>query len=359
VALRVRNYAARDPENDRPWSSNGLLDCYRVGAERFGWAQRPPAQATRDGRWRIGWGMATSVYPVHHQPCRVRVRLDADAGLLVQCGTQDFGQGAYTAIGQLAAEGLGLPMDRVRVELGDTELPEGPYTGGSMVTASFAPAVEAAVAALRARLADLAAADPASPLAQAASEDLVLESGLIRSRSRNAAESLPELLGRRAPDGLEAEGAAQAPEGSPFSANAYGAVFVEVGVDPGLGEIRVRRVCGAFAAGRILNPLLARSQYVGGLIGGIGMALHEQVTTDRATGRIVGDSLADYLIPVHADMPAFDIAMVDEDDPHLPGGVKGIGMLGTAGVQAAIANAVFHAIGRRVRRLPIRIEDIL
>ena len=139
----------------------------------------------------------------------------------------------------------------------------------------------------------------------------------------------------------------------------YGAIFVEVGVDAVLGEIRVRRVCGAFAAGRILNPLLARSQYVGGLIGGIGMALHERTVTDRASGRILGDTFADYLIPVHADMPKFDIAMIDEDDPHLPDSVKGVGMLGTAGIQAAIANAVFHAIGHRVRHLPIRIEDVI
>lgn len=359
VELRVRNYADRDPEQDKPWSSNGLLACYRAAAERFGWAARPARGAARDGRWAIGWGMATSAYPVHHQPCRVRVRVSPDAGLLVQCGTQDFGQGAYTAIGQLAAEGLGLAMDNVRVELGDTDLPEGPYTGGSMVTASFAPAVETAVTMLRAQIAELVAADAGSPLADAAAEDLVFEGGLVRSRSRNAAEGLAEVLARLAPEGLEAEGAAAAPENAPYSANAYGAVFVEVGVDPDLGEIRVRRITGAFAAGRILNPLLTRSQYVGGLIGGIGMALHEQVATDRATGRIVGDGFADYLIPVHADMPDFDIVILDEADPHLPGGVKGVGMLGSAGVQAAIGNAVFHAVGKRVRRLPIRIEDVI
>lgn len=359
VDLRVRNHADRDLDADKPWSSNGLLDCYRVGAERFGWAGRPAPRSARDGRWRIGVGMASSVYPVHRQPCRVKVRIEGDAGVLVQCGTQDFGQGLYTAIGQLAADGLGVGLDRVRVELGDTDLPEGPYTGGSMVTASFAPAVEDAVASLRGRLADLAAADEASPLAGASRDDLAFEGGLIRSRTRNAAESLAELMVRLAPDGLEAEGVATLPESQPFSANGYGAIFVEVGVDPDLGEVRVRRVVAAFAAGRILNAQLAHSQYVGGLIGGIGMALHEQVDTDRATGRIVGDNLADYLIPTHADMPEFDVVMLDEDDPLLPGGIKGIGMLGSAGVQAAIANAVHDAVGRRVRRLPIRIEDVL
>ncbi|NUA28304.1 xanthine dehydrogenase family protein molybdopterin-binding subunit [Cupriavidus basilensis] len=359
VELRVRNYAHRDLDADKPWSSNGLLDCYTAAAERFGWAGRPAPGQARDGYWRIGVGMASSVYPVHRQPCRVKVRIDADAGLLVQCGTQDFGQGLYTAMGQLAADGLGIDMGQVRVELGDTDLPEGPFTGGSMVTASFAPAVDDAVAILRARLAELAAAGAGSPLAGADPSDLIFEGGLVRSGSRDAAERLVDLMARCAPEGLEAEGAATLPEAQPFSANGYGAVFVEVGVDPDLGEVRVRRCVAAFAAGRIINAQMAHSQYVGGLIGGIGMALHEQVDTDKATGRIVGDNLADYLIPTHADMPEFDVTMLDEDDPLLPSGIKGIGMLGSAGIQAAIANAVHDAVGKRVRRLPIRIEEIL
>jgi xanthine dehydrogenase YagR molybdenum-binding subunit len=184
---------------------------------------------------------------------------------------------------------------------------------------------------------------------------------MIRSRSGNVGEPLIDVLAFGAGSGLEAEGESAATQVQSLAATSmgYGAVFVEVGVDAELGAIRVRRVCGAFAAGRILNPLLARSQYVGGLIGGIGMALHERTVTDRATGRILGDTFADYLIPVHADMPEFDIAMVEEDDPHLPGSVKGIGMLGMAGIQAAINNAVFHAIGKRFRSLPIRIENVI
>jgi xanthine dehydrogenase YagR molybdenum-binding subunit len=186
-----------------------------------------------------------------------------------------------------------------------------------------------------------------------------LVEGRIVSRTGNVGEPLAELLARAAPEGLEAEGSFALPEADERSGMGYGAVFVEVGVDPDLGEIRVRRVTAAYAAGRIVNPLLAESQYVGGLIGGIGMALHERAVTDRVSGRMLGDNFADYLIPVHADMPAFDIVMVEEDDPYLPGGVKGIGMLGSAGVQAAIANAVHHAIGKRIRRLPIRIEDVI
>jgi xanthine dehydrogenase YagR molybdenum-binding subunit len=358
--LRVKNFADHDQETGRPWSSNSLLSCYRVGAERFGWADRH-AKTKRDGRWTIGFGMATTLYPAIRQACRARVRLTPDASLVVQCGTQDMGSGTYTALGQIAAEVLGILTTKITVELGDTWLPDGPFSGGSQVTASIFPAVEAATSKLRARLASIAAADSTAALGGKAGDDLDFEGELIRSRSSNAAEKLRDVLARGAPDGLVAEGESAATDHPRLAATGmgYGAVFVEIGVDTELGEIRVRHVCGAFAAGRILNPLLARSQYIGGLIGGIGMALHEQTITDRATGCILGKSLSDYLIPVHADMPTFDIAMIEEDDPHLPGSVKGIGMLGTAGIQAAIANAVHDAIGKRVRHLPIRIEDCL
>jgi xanthine dehydrogenase YagR molybdenum-binding subunit len=361
VELRVRNFADHDQEAGRPWSSNGLLECYRVGAERFGWSRRPAQGTAIDGRWRIGWGMASTLYPAIRQACKVRVKLAADAALCVQCGTQDMGSGTYTALGQMAADALGVPLSQVTVELGDTLLPEGPFSGGSQVTASLAPATDMAMTRLRAMLANLAVTDERSPLSGQRVEELEFQDGMIRSRTGNVGELLTDVLARGAAEGLEAEGESAATQHQSLAASSmgYGAVFVEVGVDAELGEIRVRRVCGAFAAGHILNPLLAKSQYVGGLIGGIGMALHERTATDQVSGRIVGDSFADYLIPVHADIPEFDITMIEEEDAHLPGGVKGIGMLGTAGIQAAIANAVYHATGRRVRHLPIRIEDII
>ncbi|WP_309606048.1 xanthine dehydrogenase family protein molybdopterin-binding subunit [Phenylobacterium sp.] len=359
VELRVRNFADHDQETAQPWTSNNLLDCYRIGAERFGWSRRPAPGSARDGRWRIGWGMASTFYPQHRQGGNARIRLSADGTLTVQCGTQDMGSGTYTVLAQMASQTLGVPMSQVSVELGDTWLPEGPFSAGSQVTSSLAPVLEMATSRLRATLVSAAVGDEASPLAGQSVEDLDFADGMIRSRAGNVAERLSDLIARNWPEGLEAEGQSPAPEPQARTAMGHGAIFVEVGVDPDLGEVRVRRVGAAFAAGRIVNPLLARSQYVGGLIGGIGMALHERTVTDRASGRILGDNFADYLIPVHADMPAFDIALVQEDDPHLPGGIKGVGMLGTAGVQAAIANAVFHAVGRRVRHLPIRIEDLL
>jgi xanthine dehydrogenase YagR molybdenum-binding subunit len=361
LELRLNNFADHDQENGRPWSSNSLRECYRVGAERFGWAERRARAPAKIGRWKIGFGMATTLYPAIRQACRARVALRADGSLLVQCGTQDMGSGTYTALGQIAADALGLATDKITVELGDTDLPDGPFSGGSQVTASIFPAVEAATSKLRAALANIATSDATSPLGGKPPEDLEFAERMIRSRSGNAGERLIDVLARAGRDGLEADGEIPATDHQKLAATGmgYGAIFVEIGVDAELGEIRVRRVCGAFAAGHILNPLLARSQYIGGLIGGIGMALHEQTVTDAATGSILGKSFTDYLIPVHADMPAFDIAMIDEDDPHLPGGVKGIGMLGTAGIQAAIANAVYDAIGKRVRKLPIRIEDCL
>jgi xanthine dehydrogenase YagR molybdenum-binding subunit len=359
VELRVRNFADRDQDADVPWTSNSLLECYRIAAERFGWSRRPAAGSARDGHQRIGWGMATTCYPARRQGSRARLHLAADGALLVQCGTQDMGSGTYTALGQMAAEALGLPISQVTVELGDTDLPEGPFSGGSQVTSSIAPAVEMATSAMIAKLCALAIEDQASPLAGLSVENLEFADGMIRIRNGNAGEHLEALIARRAPDGIVTEGGAKAPDAWPMTGMGFGAIFVEVGVDPDLGEVRVRRVTAAFAAGRIVNPLLAKSQYIGGLIGGIGMALHEKTATDRATGAIIGDNFADYLIPVHADMPSFDIVMVDEHDPHLPGGIKGIGMLGTGGIQAAIANAIFHATDKRIRHLPVRIEDLI
>ena len=292
VELRVRNFADHDQEAGRPWSSNALLECYRVGAERFGWLHRPAQGATTDGRWRIGWGMASTLYPAIRQACRVRVKLAADAALHVQCGTQDMGSGTYTALGQMAASALGILPSQVTVELGDTLLPEGPFSGGSQVTASLAPATEMAMTSLRATLAKMAVTDERSPLSGQRVEDLEFRDGMIRNPAGNVGELLTDVLARGAAEGLEAEGESAATQHQSLAATSmgYGAVFVEVGVDVELGEIKVRRVCGAFAAGHILNPLLAKSQYIGGLIGGIGMALHERTATDRTSGHIVGDS---------------------------------------------------------------------
>ena len=360
LELRLRNYADYDRHLDLPWSSNGLRECYRVGAESFGWDKRPRQPGTlRDGRHRLGCGMASACYPVYRMASEAAVRIEGDGTVLVRCGTQDMGSGTYTVLGQLAAASLGVPLSRVMVELGDTDLPEGPYSGGSIATASFTPAVEDAARNLRNRLIELAIGDPRSPLHGLAADRVAIEDGYLKTEAGNLSESLADLLARTAPDGLESMASAAPDATSPFSAFGYGAVFAEVRVDPEFGEVRVTRLTAAYAAGRILNPLLARSQFVGGLVWGIGMALHEATVMDENVGRIVNDNLTDYLIPVHADMPRFDVHLLEERDPHLAGGVKVIGMLGAVGTAGAIANAVFHATGHRIRDLPIRLEHCL
>jgi len=359
VDLRLRNIAPHDQETGLPWSSNNLAACLERGAARFGWRERN-LRGWSEGRLRVGWGMATASYPARRQPCALRVRLASDGTARVQCGTQDMGSGTYTALARAAAEGLGLAAERVAVELGDTQLPQGPISAGSQVTQSFAPAMATAVDRLRAEIADRLGADKASPFCEVLAEDLEFADGAVRRRGTNAALPLVDVLARYAPGGLEAMGEAPGMPAEPtVTGMGFGAVFAEVAVDPLFGEVRVRRLTAAYAAGRILNPTLARSQYISGLVGGLGMALHEATTTDPRTGRAIGASFADYAIPVHADMPAFDIVMIPEHDPHLPEGVKGIGMLGHVGTSAAIAEAVYQAAGKRIRRLPIRVEDVM
>ena len=359
VDLRLKNIAPHDQETGLPWSSNGLAECMTRGAERFGWGRRNP-RGWSEGALRIGWGMASACYPARRQPCDLRLRLESDGTVRVECGTQDMGSGTYTALARAAAERLGIAVERVAVEIGDTLLPQGPMSAGSQVTQSFAPAMASAFASLRDQIAALLAADPASPFGDVSAQDLDFADGAVRRRGSNAALPLAGLVSRYAPAGLEAMGEASGmPAEATVTGMGFGAVFAEVAVDPLLGEVRVRRLTAAYAAGRILNPTLARSQYVSALVGGLGMALQEDTMTDPRTGRVVGANFSDYAIPVNADMPAFDIVMVDEHDTHLPEGVKGIGMLGHVGTAAAIAEAVYQATGKRMRRLPIRVEDVM
>ena len=356
LELRLRNHADRDQHTGLPWSSNSLRACYHAAAHSFGWHARPPQIGSlRDGRSVLGWGMAAACYPVYRMASQAEVAIEPDGRVVVRCGTQDMGGGTTTILAQLAADILGVPLGPVAVEIGDTELPEGPYSGGAHVSASVTPAVEQAARMLRNQLIERAVADEASPLFGCAPGGVAIADGRLASSGRS--EPLAALAART---GRLACTAQDAPDPQPrVSAYAHGAIFAEVHVDPDLGAVRVQRISAAYACGRILNPLLARSQLIGGLVGGIGMALHEEAVTDTRTGRVLNTNLADYAIPVHADMPRFDIALIDEHDPHLAGGVKGIGMIGTVGVAAAIANAVHHATGRRIRDLPIRLAQLL
>ena len=358
VEVRLKNIADHDQVTGLPWSSNGLAECLRRGTERFGWYDGR-GQNWREGRLLVGPGVGVSSYPARRQPCAMRLTLDGAANLLVECGTQDMGSGTYSTLGQLAAEALGLPIAQVEVAIGDTLLPPGPISAGSQVTQTIAPAVTGAAADLGRALAAMLAGTEG--FAGVRADEIAVDGeGLVRRRASNAAVTLATLFAAAGVD--HATGEAATP-GMPVKPTAtgmgFGAVFAEVVVDPYDPLPRVRKITAAFAAGRIVNPKLAHSQYVSGLVGGIGMALHEETLTDRRTGRIVGPSLAEYLLPTHADMPEFEIVMVDEVDDYLPEGIKGVGMLGHVGSSAAIANAVRQATGRRVRHLPIRVEDLI
>jgi xanthine dehydrogenase YagR molybdenum-binding subunit len=333
VELRLRNEPTIDETEMLPFSSRATRECYRIGAERFRWSQRAPnPRSMRDGRWLIGWGMATANYPMWTAPASASARLLPDGTAEVASAASDMGPGTWTSMTQVAADTLGLPMERVTFTLGDSRLPKAPAHGGSMTMASVGSAVYAACRKAR-------------------------EEALARAGGSDLADAMRRI-------GQPLEASADVNPGNAkkqFSMHAFGAVFAEVAVDPDLGETRVRRIVGVYGAGRIVNPRLAHSQCIGGMMGGIGMALMEHSVVDPRNGRVPNANLAEYPLPVHADAPpVLDASFVDEYDPHVNLlGVKGLGELAVVGVPAAIANAVFHATGRRVRTLPITPDKLL
>ena len=334
VELRLRNEPERDEFKQLPFSSRSTRACYRVAAERFGWSRRDPEpRSMRDGRWLIGWGMATATYPMNYAPASAAARLLPDGTAEVTSASSDMGPGTWTSMTQVAAETLGLPIEQVKFSLGDTRLPRAAIHGGSMTMASVGSAVQAACRKAR--------------------EDALARAG--------GANDLTDAM-RRLGQPVEASADVTPGDASQrFSMHAFGALFVEVAVDPDLGETRVRRMVGAYGAGRIVNPKTARSQCIGGMIGGIGMALMEHSVVDARNGRITNANFAEYAVPVHADAPpVMDVIFVDEHDPNVnPLGVKGVGEIALVGVAPAITNAIFHATGKRIRQLPITPDKLL
>ncbi len=364
VELRRINDSSVDAMG-KQWSSRSLMKCYDQAAERFGWTNRSVQPGSmRDGDWLIGWGCASAVYPTHVGAAAARVRLMANGTANVQIAAHDLGTGAYTVIGQMAAESLGIPLSSVTVELGDSKLPPAPVAGGSNTTASACSAVMKACRSIRARL--IQSADDRATVGSAGTDrnELNLEDR-FKSLGVGAIEEYAEYL----PPGAKPDSMKNLYAGTPFLGGgskgeklmyAMGAEFVEVRVHASTREIRVPRMVGAFAAGRLMNTRTARSQYMGGMIWGISSALHESSEIDPRTARYVNDNLADYLIPVNADVRDVDVILVPEEDTFVnPVGVKGIGELGNVGTAAAVANAVYHATGVRVRKLPIRLEKLL
>ena len=364
LAFRLANYAETEPGTGRPFSSKSLRECYAEGAKRFGWAGRPlqPRQRRDESGLLVGWGMGTAVFHCPHFPAEARATLRADGTALVETAGADMGQGAWTALAQIAAEALGLDPRQVELHSGLSSLPDGGIAGGSGHTASAGLALHNAGEDALAKLTDLATADTASPLFGAGNIGVVSRAGRLHRRDdETRSDSYADILGRAGR--TEVVGTAKAARDPTVAAAhamySHGAVFAEVKVDPDLGQVRVTRLVGAFAAGRIINPRLVRSQYYGGMIWGISFALHEEAVTDRRTGRIMNADLAEYHVPVSADVPWLEAILIPEVDPYVnPLGIKGVGEIGITGTVGAIANAVWHATGVRVRRFPIRLEDL-
>lgn len=361
VELRRRNEPPQDEDKRLPWSSRRLLACYDAAAKAFDWAARSPEpRSMRCGREWVGLGMATATYPANRSAATARATLSRDGMLTVQSGTQDLGTGTYTVMTQVAAQTLGFPLRRVRFELGDSLYPQAPVSGGSQSAASVAPAVQAAVTDLRQQLIRLAMADESSPVFGAPLEEIVLEEGAIGRRGQARREPVEATLARGGRELVAQATAKPGEEKKQFSMHSFGAVFVEVRVDPDLGIIRVPRIVARYDIGRLLNAKTGRSQLLGGVVMGVGLALMEESVLDERTGRIVNANLAEYHVPTNADIGIIDVDVVQDEDPHInPLGVRGIGEIGITGVAGAIANAIYHSSGVRIRSLPITLDKLL
>jgi len=364
VEVRLRNYAEHDQNTNKQFTSKELRECYRQGAERFGWERRTPEpRSMREGRELIGWGMATGVWEAQLMKTSARARLTLDGRLEVATATADIGTGTYTILTQIAADALGLRMDQVTALVGDSSLPASPVEGGSWAAASAGSAVQAACYMVREALFKHARGMDDSPLANASLDRVTFAGGRIAMQDDpTRSVTFSDAMRAGGVDTIEAEETVKPSHltGLRYSGYTHSAVFVEVRVDEDLGQVRVTRIVDAVAAGRILNPKTARSQIIGGVVFGIGMALEEESMLDNRLGRFMNRNLAEYHIPVNADIHDIEVIFVDEqDDKVSPIGVKGLGEIGIVGTAAAISNAVYHATGKRIRELPITLDKLL
>lgn len=360
IELRLKNYAETDQDRGREFTSKSLRQCYEQGAAKFGWSQRKSTpRSRRDGDWWVGYGFATATYPAQRFNAGASVVLKPDGSADVKSSTQDIGTGTYTVMAQIAADGLTLPLEKVRFDLGDSRFPESGVSGGSTTASSVGTAVKFACEDALKKLKELAAKDKRSALY--GEKELQIRDGALWSPK--GSETFASLIARNGE--IQGEGSLSMAEVMKAkmtgkSGHAFGAQFAEVRVHARTGEVRLSRMCGAFACGKILNPLTARSQFEGGIIYGVGMALMEDTKEDIRNGRLAVKDLADYHMPVQMDIPEIDVVMVDEKDTEInPIGTKGIGEIGITGVAAAIANAVYNATGVRVRDLPLTPDKII
>jgi xanthine dehydrogenase YagR molybdenum-binding subunit len=365
LAFRLKNYAEAEPISGKPFSSKALRECYRQGAEHFGWERRPlaPRQMRDHDGLLVGWGVGTATFPALMFEGHAKAVLRQDGSGIMEIGAHDMGQGAWTALAQIAADGLGLDIDKVDFRSGSSDLPDAGIAGGSSHTATAGMAIHNAGAEVIAKLANLATNENRSPLFGAGNAGVIARDGrLFRRDDESRSESYSDILIRAGHAQIEGHGTGTANQAaqSTYAMHAHGAVFAEVKVDPDLGQMRVTRVVGAFAAGRIINPRLVRSQLCGGMIWGVSFALHEHAVMDPRSGRPMNPNLAEYHIPVNADVPSIEAILVEEHDPYVNAlGIKGVGEIGITGTAGAVANAVRHATGVRVRKFPITLDRLI
>ena len=360
LELRLKCYSDRDQNEDLPYTSKQLRECYRQGAAAFGWEKRnPKPRSMRDGAELVGWGMATGIWEALQMPAAVRIVLTADGRAEIACATSDIGTGTYTIMAQVGADMLGLPIENISVKLGDSTLPQCPVEGGSWIAASVCNAIAATAIEVRKELLRLAKAMPSSPLADAGEDAVTLTDGKLARSSGGGGVSIADIMRDGKVDRIEKEKVNKFKKQEEHAQNTHSAIFAEVKIDEQLGVIRVTRVVNAVAAGRILNTKTAHSQIMGSVVWGIGMALHEETLFDHRFGRIMNANIAEYHVPVNADVHDIRVIFVEEPDTLInPLGIKGLGEIGIVGVAAAIANAVYHATGTRVRDLPITLDKL-
>ena len=365
LEFRLKNYAETEPMTGKPFSSKALRECYAQAAERFGWAGRKiaPRSMRDDAGLLVGWGVGTATFPAIMFQAQARAVIRSDGAGIMETAANDMGQGAWTALAQIAADSLGLDIDRVEFRSGHSDLPNGGMAGGSAQTATVGAAMHNAGADAIAKLAELAMTDERSPLFGAGNAGVIARDGkLFRRDDESRGESYADILGRAHLAEVEGRGsgAADPAAQSNFAMFAHGAVFAEVKIDPELGQIRATRLVGAFAAGCVINPRMVRSQYYGGMVWGVSFALQEHAVTDPRSGRVMNPNLAEYHVPVNADIPSVEAILVDEHDPHVNAlGIKGVGEIGITGSAGAVANAVWHATGVRVREFPITLDRLI
>jgi len=396
VQFRMLNHADMDEQKKKQFSSKYLKECYQRGADAIGWSNRSAAPGTtKQGNLLIGYGVATATYPANRSASSAKATLFADGHAEILCGTQDIGTGTYTVMTQVAADAFGLPVDKVKVKLGDSSYPKGAQSGGSQVSASVGPPIRAAALGAVSKVIQMAIADESSPLYGKKEEDIIAGNGRIQLKNdANRGESFADVLRRKGLEKVEAQAktdvstrqqqSTPAPDGSPeakieeesktnaavqadektdraaYVFHSFGAQFAKVLVDPDLGTIRVEKIVSVMDIGTVMNHKTATNQIMGGIIFGMGMALMEETKYDPNNGRLVTRDMAQYLVPVNADIPEIDVQFIEKPDPYIsPIGARGIGEIGVTGMAAAIANAIFNATGKRVRDLPITPDKLI